>query len=166
MLKIRDLEPRDKDGLSSFVTEIYKEYPTSMWFESEPTPVMLSKLFAHKLSSMLEKNIVDVVAVEGRDDGTDAILGELEIARLAGPVGYIGIIIKKDRRGNGLGSILLERACAQASLLGITDLRAEIAEENIAARKLFEKYGFLLESGEAKNGPTGSKVVLYRRIMK
>ncbi len=166
MLKIRDLEPRDKDGLSSFITEIYKEYPTSMWFESEPTPVMLSKLFDHKLSAMLEKNIVDIVAVEGGEDGAEAVLGELEIARLAGPIGYIGIIIRKDRRGKGLGSMLLERACAQASLLGITDLRAEIVEENTAARKLFEKYEFLLESGEAKNGPTGSKVVLYRRAMK
>ncbi len=142
MLKIRNLEEGDFKALSEFILEIYREYPASMWFEREPTPESLERLFQQKLQGMAEKRVVDVVV----DDGS--IIGEAEIAKVAGPIGYVGIIIRKEHRGRGLGAHLLERAYAQASLNGITELRAEVAEGNSAALRLFEKQGFEFASIE------------------
>ena len=147
MLMVRDLEKCDQESLSGFIGDIYKEYPSAMWFEAEPTPEALSRLFLQKLSGMLKKDVADMVAVQDKPFGM--IVGEVEIVRLAGPVGYVGIIIRKEHRGKGLGSVLLEHASKKAILLGITRLRAEVASGNNAAQEFFKSRGFSLEKDEA-----------------
>ncbi len=129
MIRIRNLEERDLAGLSEFILEIYKEHPDAMWFERAPTSADLSALFAEKLQGMGNGRVVDVIAIYTSANNTEYIAGEVEIAKLSDTMGYVGILVKKEHRNRGLGSLLLERAYGQAAQLGIRELRAEVSKE-------------------------------------
>ncbi len=162
MLRIRSLEKGDQEGLSSFITDIYREYPSAMWFETEPTQETLSELFQNKLNGMREKRVVDMIAVQPGE--REQIVGEVEVVHLTGPVGSVGIIIRKEHRNKGLGSELLEHALENAVSLGITELHAEVAEKNAGAQEFFKNRGFILENHG--NGKQNSGILLFRKALK
>ena len=168
MLKVRNLEESDLKSLSDFIIEIYKEYPNAMWFDSEPTKEMLSRLFSLKLAGMQESNVIDMVAVEDSKSHV-SILGEVEVARVAGPAGYIGIIIGKGHRRKGLGAMLMGKAYNEAIALGITELKAEVAKENIPAQHFFIKEQFKLfkvDDAELNKKTNKKKMLLFEKSLR
>ena len=52
------------------------------------------------------------------------------------------LAVAPERRGSGVGSLLLEGAMARASRSGARSLFLEVAEDNDAARGLYAGYGF------------------------
>lgn len=52
------------------------------------------------------------------------------------------IVVKKDSRNQGIGSILLEKLIEVAKETEFDVLGLEVSEKNIPAIKLYEKYGF------------------------
>jgi GNAT superfamily N-acetyltransferase len=53
-----------------------------------------------------------------------------------------GARVVPERRGQGLGAILLERLISEADSTGISDLRVVIEDENIASSRLVHRFGF------------------------
>jgi ribosomal protein S18 acetylase RimI-like enzyme len=47
-------------------------------------------------------------------------------------------------QGRGVGSILMRHLARFASEAGLQELTAEVLPENVAMRKVFEKFGFTL----------------------
>jgi GNAT superfamily N-acetyltransferase len=60
----------------------------------------------------------------------------------------IDIGLTADRRGQGLGSALLAWATAEAGRRGAARLTLHVLEQNIAARRLYERLGFSCEAVE------------------
>lgn len=54
----------------------------------------------------------------------------------------VGISVKKDWWGKGVGSVLLEAAIASARNAGYAQLELEVVEDNKPALELYRKYGF------------------------
>lgn len=53
------------------------------------------------------------------------------------------IAVRDDRRGEGIGSELLERAIAVLEARGIPTVKLEVRESNDRARSLYHRYGFV-----------------------
>ncbi|MFN4353827.1 GNAT family N-acetyltransferase [Parvibaculum sp.] len=77
--------------------------------------------------------------------GDPAALDGLVIARTAGGEAEILTIgVRPAMRGTGLGRRLLEAAAIHAAALGAEALFLEVAEDNRAALRLYEAFGFYL----------------------
>jgi ribosomal-protein-alanine N-acetyltransferase len=59
------------------------------------------------------------------------------------PLGHIkDIAIREERRGEGIGSTLLERALTVLGAHGVASIKLEVREGNESARRLYRVYGF------------------------
>ena len=59
------------------------------------------------------------------------------------PLGHIkDIAVHPDHRGEGIGSLLLERAIGVLAAQGIDSVKLEVRESNDTARSLYETFGF------------------------
>ena len=72
-------------------------------------------------------------------------------------------------RKRGVARSMIEGACAYASELGVTHMYVHVAEDNLAARKLYEeKCGFSIEQNEPANVARGlnrpPRLLLYRKL--
>ena len=54
----------------------------------------------------------------------------------------MNIVVKKDKRNFGIGSLLLEEIIRYSKIHNATSITLEVNEKNIAAIKLYKKYGF------------------------
>jgi ribosomal protein S18 acetylase RimI-like enzyme len=61
----------------------------------------------------------------------------------AGELRIDGIAVRADRRGAGIGSLLLREAAARARAVGIEVIRLEVVDTNPRARSLYEREGYV-----------------------
>jgi ribosomal protein S18 acetylase RimI-like enzyme len=60
-----------------------------------------------------------------------------------------GLAVREDRRGQGVGKLLLHEAARRTALLGIDVIRLEVVDTNPRARKLYEREGYVAVRTEA-----------------
>ncbi|WP_373368146.1 GNAT family N-acetyltransferase [Vibrio vulnificus] len=71
-------------------------------------------------------------------------------------VGFVGAQVHADLRGKGLGKKLLKQVISDSKRFGYKELKLEVYKSNIAARKLYEKFGFsYVGEGEEITLPNG-----------
>ena len=58
-----------------------------------------------------------------------------------------GLIVLEEKRGQGIGTELMKRATEYLSKQGIAELGLTVSPENIVARRLYEKLGFVEKGG-------------------
>ena len=54
----------------------------------------------------------------------------------------MNIVVKKDFRHNGIGSILLDHLISYAKSLDLNSITLEVNENNLYALKLYDKFNF------------------------
>jgi len=60
------------------------------------------------------------------------------------PLGHIkDIAVRENRRGEGIGATLLERALGVLATQGVASVKLEVRESNTRARSLYRRYGFV-----------------------
>lgn len=151
-MEIRSLDLPDFNALFSLVSEVYEDSPASMWFTRKPDPETFKAIFSHKIAGIVEKNVVDLVAIEnGR------IVGECEIVRRRDEIGVVGLIIAREYRRRSMGGALLSEAMHAAEGIRIYRLRAEIAENNGSAMVFFSKKGFSMHGTMSRETPQGMR---------
>ena len=70
------------------------------------------------------------------------IVGFAGILLIIDQVNIMNIVVKKDQRNFGIGSLLLEEIIRYSKIHNATSITLEVNEKNIAAIKLYKKYGF------------------------
>ena len=70
------------------------------------------------------------------------IVGFAGIMLIIDEVTIMNIVVKKDKRNLGIGSLLLEKIIGYSKIHNATSITLEVNEKNIPAIKLYEKYGF------------------------
>ena len=70
------------------------------------------------------------------------IVGFAGILLIIDQVNIMNIVVKKDKRNFGIGSLLLEVIIRYSKIHNATSITLEVNEKNIPAIKLYEKYGF------------------------
>ena len=61
----------------------------------------------------------------------------------AGELRIDGIAVRGDRRGAGIGSLLLREAAGRARAVGVDVIRLEVVDTNPRARSLYEREGYV-----------------------
>jgi len=80
----------------------------------------------------------DVVLDDGR-----GIVGWAFLSRLNTDRAYLGIGLADHCTGQGLGGVLMEAVCAEARRLGKAAIDLIVVQENVRARRLYERFGFV-----------------------
>lgn len=70
------------------------------------------------------------------------IVGFAGILLIINQVNIMNIVVKKDKRNFGIGSLLLEEIIRYSKIHNATSITLEVNEKNIPAIKLYKKYGF------------------------
>lgn len=70
------------------------------------------------------------------------IVGFAGILLIIDQVNIMNIVVKKDKRNFGIGSLLLEEIIRYSKIHNATSITLEVNEKNIPAIKLYKKYGF------------------------
>lgn len=77
----------------------------------------------------------------------DAVVGYVvadAVPTPGGPLGHIkDLAVRQDRRGEGVGSKLLERALSVLAARGAGSVKLEVRETNEPAKTLYRAYGFV-----------------------
>lgn len=157
-MKVRELNNGDLAALSEFIIEAYHDYPLATWFDEEPSPGQIERIFYNKLRSVGSRALVDVVT---EDNGT--IAGECEVAKIGFDSGVIGILVRHGYRRKNLGSDMLREAIDVAVDIGITKFSAEVDERNADALKFFVRNRFIpIGYRKIEKGGTEHKIVILQ----
>jgi len=78
------------------------------------------------------------------------IIGSLIASLLAGEGEILRVATAKEKRGRGIGTLLMTALLEEGKKRGIEAFFLEVREKNLAARTLYEKTGFQ-KSGRRKN---------------
>lgn len=70
------------------------------------------------------------------------IVGFAGILLIIDQVNIMNIVVKKDKRNFGIGSLLLEEIIRYSKIHNATSITLEVNEKNIPAIKLYKKYSF------------------------
>ncbi|MGA9839858.1 MAG: GNAT family N-acetyltransferase [Thermoplasmata archaeon] len=146
----RDLRWSDYDDLRELYYLLYEERETRpdigiSLFRVRPSPADESTWFGTLYRKALTgDSIVAIAERDGHAIGSCTItrLGPSEESEMA-HVAVLGILVHRDHRGSGAGTALLRRALAQCP--GRFDIvRLSVFSVNVAARQLYERFGFVL----------------------
>lgn len=97
--------------------------------------------------------------------GTGQVVAYANLRLLAGEGEIERIAVNPAMRRRGIGRKLMEAMVTFASQEGVTDATLEVRAGNIAARKLYESFGFV-EEGRRKayyRNPTEDALIMWRR---
>lgn len=126
-INIRKMQPEDCSALAQIDKEAFSEPLSEQGFMREYS----------------NESSYTIVAVCGEE-----IIGYCNLWNICGEVTLNNIAVRKEYRGEGAGSYLLEKALAHFSSCDFITL--EVRKSNAAAIGLYEKYGFRTV-GERKN---------------
>lgn len=109
-------------------------------------------------SDLLNENSKYIIAKSNNEivgfAGMKVILDEADI---------MNIVVKVDKRGLGIGSLLLEKLIQSANDFNCSQITLEVNENNIQAIKLYEKYGFMRIGFRKKYYNNTDNAILMKR---
>ena len=98
------------------------------------------------LKSLKEEiNNPDAFYYAVRDDENNKIVAAAGMIVSIDTADIMNVSVKEEYRRKGLASILLEALFEEGKKRGVKDFTLEVRENNHAARKLYEKKGFVFE---------------------
>lgn len=153
-------------SLTAFINRLIAE-DTFLNFTGEPTTIYFQRGYLKNLLIEIEKQKSAALWVTFRDK----IIGSVDVRR-GGPrdchVGIIGLYIDKEFRRNGLGRYLLEKILARAKQMNLKIVSLNLFDENIAAKNLYEKFGFKewarLPKGFFRQGKYSDAIKMYKDL--
>ena len=136
--EVRQAQTEDGRELAELFAEVAEERDG---IASEP-PVDVerrTKLFADSATDTL------VAVADGR------LIGSLHIETGRHGVGELGMLVKREWRGRGVGSALLAAAIEKARAEGLHKIALEVFTHNAAGIALYRKFGFFEEGRRVKH---------------
>jgi ribosomal-protein-alanine N-acetyltransferase len=121
---------------------------------------------AEAFASLLARDEV-LVLLAARGD-TARAEGFILLRTVAGEAEVLTFCVANRAQRCGLGTALLDAACAAAHARGATALFLEVGENNTAARALYQKEGFIVVGRRAayyQHGPEAADAIVMRRLL-
>lgn len=109
------------------------------------------KIWLSNVLKSIRKNETIMVVVEM--DGV--VVGSCQITKdpfdVSRHVGTLGVALRKQGRGIGIGSKLIELSLIESRKIGIKLVKLYVFNTNNTARRLYKKFGFV-DAGKIRNG--------------
>jgi len=140
-LQITKLTEDEKIELKDIILEIYGEH-----FRIDNFAVIIP--YPYLLQSLKKPNYIMNVIHKKNSDYRKEIIGFSDIIILTkdSPVvintAKIGMIIKRKYRGRGIGTYVLKKTIGQCKDMGIEFISTLTSKNNIASKKMLEKFNF------------------------
>jgi L-amino acid N-acyltransferase YncA len=131
MMETRPLEPGDEAAVGRFLERI-PEGDRTFFKEDVDDPEVRA--------SWVRPGAARVLAVDGDD-----VVGYVAVVALQGwssHVGEVRVIVDPDRRGNGIGRALAQRAVLEALKLELTKMVVEVVADQEPTIRMFSSLGF------------------------
>ena len=94
-----------------------------------------------------------------------AVAGYVVLWRVADEIHLLDLAVAQELRGRGIGRLLAARVLDEATRSGALLTTLEVAEDNAAARRLYESLGFSRASTRRDYyGPGRAALVMERRV--
>ncbi|HFL7939368.1 TPA: N-acetyltransferase family protein [Pseudomonas putida] len=139
-MDVRQITLQDLEGFYSLFCEVSAEGRYSA--RISPPPI---EAIARALTHATQKNWpVYVVEHDGEIVGSAEAYPE-SFCRIGGceSVGVLGMQVRREYRRNGYGFALLSIVIAHCRNAGFTSVDLSVFESNLAARSLYDKFGFI-----------------------
>lgn len=164
-LHIRDATLADASALNHFMLRLESEaLPTIYTLEHRLT--IESELAAIRRLSDSPNSLFLLAERNGE------IVGAMDMQGMRHPqcthVGYVGLSVRRDLRGQGIGSALFNALFESAPSVGVTRLELEVFANNPRAIALYERMGFQVDGlrpGIVRLGTDFIDVVLMGRAL-
>ncbi len=140
VLAVRSLCADDAEALSAFRNAIYSETHFMARYPEEGASL---EAMRNWLAGFVESPVnFEVGAFAG-----EKLVGEFGVAQVRPHIKYrhravVGISVRKDHWGCGLGSYLMQLAIGQTRANGFEQLELGVYSDNARAIHLYEKFGF------------------------
>ena len=140
VLTVRSLCADDAEALSAFRNAIYSE---THFMARYPEEGVNLEAMQNRLEGCVESPVnFEVGAFAG-----EKLVGEFGVAQVRPHIKYrhravVGISVRKDHWGCGLGSYLMQLAIDQTRSNGFEQLELGVYSDNARAIRLYEKFGF------------------------
>lgn len=144
MVKIRKMEREDVNQVYQIEKELF-----SMPWSKEDFLFALEK----------EKNLYLVALIENKVVGYCGLWGILDEGQIT------NVAIKKEKQGQGIGTLLLQQLLEQGYQNGLLEYTLEVRESNLNAIHVYKKLGFR-EEGVRKNfyqNPAENAIIMWIR---
>lgn len=136
LLDIKDILQTEFDDFWNVSTlEDELKYSTSYYIVAKSKPI----------NSVVEASVAtDSVVVDTENETIEKaeIVGFAGIKVVLDEADIMNIVVKKSKRNQGIGSILLENIISLSEKLNCKTISLEVNEENLSAIHLYEKFGF------------------------
>jgi len=139
----------DAEAIGKLLHDFNKEFG-----EPAPQPAVL----ANRIDRLLQDKDTTVVLVGDGPDGLAALRFRLAIWSEGLECYLAELYVVPDRRGQGLGRVLMEGALSVARERGADTMNIEVDEPDMAARQLYESLGF-----SNREGGDGPVMYVYER---
>jgi RimJ/RimL family protein N-acetyltransferase len=136
-MKIMKIDRTDESRVREFLSGAGGSLKSFRYFEKRPVGCIS----------------VHIVTLIGYNDGEPVAYGHLDPEN--GKT-WLGVCVRETSCGKGLGTRMMDALIDEAKAQGIARIDLTVDEDNVGARKLYERYGFVLQG---KNG----KVTFYAR---
>jgi ribosomal protein S18 acetylase RimI-like enzyme len=144
---VEDAPAMGRVMVASFLSAHRGQMPDAAWQKrvDEWTPDVSARGWARAITEQGGGNAAgDVVLVAEDDDGVLCALvsGTAAEDDASGPIAEIGALyVLPDRRGRGIGALLLRAAASKLAALGFSGLEIGVLSANLAARGFYEAMG-------------------------
>ena len=142
-IEIRKMELTDLESIKNIFTSDFDNFWSFNVLKEE-----LDNEHSNYLLAKFNKEIVGFAGIK-------IVLDEADI---------MNIVTKKNYRGNGIGTMLLNNLIYLCSELGIKTINLEVSEENLPAIHLYEKFGFKI-IGNRKNYYQSKNAILMKKTL-
>jgi L-phenylalanine/L-methionine N-acetyltransferase len=137
-IEVRAAEPSDVEALTRLFAH------RNAYSQTLQLPLQSTEVWRKRLATNDDTQITLVATVAGE------LVGNLSLTRFTRPrrahVGEIGMAVRDDSQGKGIGSALMQAALDLAdNWLGIRRLELHVHADNERAIALYRKFGFALE---------------------
>lgn len=107
-----------------------------------------------------------ILALMGREPVGFAMLGRPSQKWASSLVGeLLAIAVEPKRKKEGIGDLLMREVIRRAERLNIEMLILHTAPENLAAKRLFQKHGFVLSETKKRFYPRGQDAIMMQRYI-
>jgi RimJ/RimL family protein N-acetyltransferase len=140
-IAVRRASPDDTAALVDFLLRLSERTRARRYFTARPFSLARAWQEAERMADGRGRAVTTVATVPGTIGDEIIGVGELVPDRQEPAVGHLGIAVRDDQQGRGVGTAIVRSLRAAAAGSGFTTLRADLLAENRAARRLIDRLG-------------------------
>ncbi len=143
------VRPAIEDDLDEVVDQTWAVAAEGRWLGTEVPFDRDAR--RQRLSPMLSAEFSTLLVADTAPEGGPGIVGHISVSVAPYGVADIGMLVRDEWRGRGVGTALLAAAISWATAAGAHKIALEVWPDNVAALRLYRRAGFVEEGRKRRH---------------